>query len=675
MQMRQSRNLIRFLTMAAGAVLAVLLGLACLRYSFGEPLVRLSYDLPFLWRSTLATNEVVLVYIDESSAKQLNQPLDDVWNRALHAPLLDRLTEDKARLVFYDIVFDQPARDPAADTAFAESMRRNGKVILGAALDIKERQGVRTESISAPIRLLRKSAAGWGLLAFRPVDPDYGVRRIYFGNSVRSSATWEAAKFLGAEITREPRDMLGPRWINYYGPRNTFSAISIARAMSRDGVPSGYFQDKIVLIGGQFALGGQKVDRDEFATPYSRLATSSASSNSRFTPGAEIHANILLNLLRGDWLTRMTASREIALIVFIGLFAGFLSFYWFRPWGAAVTAVLISFAIAGAACLLAWHERVWFAWLIPAAVQIPFGLAWSVSSQYLLESRRRKELRKAFGFYLSPQMADLIADSDFDLTPGGKVVEATVIFTDLESFTTISEDLDPAEVSKLLIAYFEQTTRCILENKGTIIKYVGDAVMAAWGAPIDEPEHAARATEAACDLRCLSEIEVRGKKLRTRVGVHSGKVLAGNLGSSFRFDYTMIGDTTNFASRLESLNKYLGTQVLISEAVRAQLGDAFISRRLGEFQVAGKTHSVVIHELFCRCAAENGERAWIKVFEEGLDEFRRGEFANAAQAMKRTCELRGGADGPAEFYLRRITKFSSEGTPAGWNGVIELSEK
>ena len=239
----------------------------------------------------------------------------------------------------------------------------------------------------------------------------------------------------------------------------------------------------------------------------------------------------------------------------------------------------------------------------------------------------------------------------------------------------LSEDLDPAEVSAILIAYFEQTTRCILENKGTIIKYVGDAVMAAWGAPIDEPAHAIRAAEAACDLRCLSEMEVRGKKLRTRVGVNSGKVLAGNLGSSFRFDYTMIGDTTNFASRLESLNKYLGTQVLISDAVHAQLDGKFITRRLGEFRVAGKTHGVVIHELLCRSAAQTGERVWIDVFEQGLDVFRAGEFLKATELMSRTRELRGGSDAPAEFYLRKIATFSAKPKAENWDGIIELSEK
>jgi adenylate cyclase len=667
MQTRQVKHLIRASVIAGGILAATTFGLACLRYSFAEPLMRLSYDLPFLWRTTLDTHDITLVYLDEYSAKQLNQPLDDVWNRALHVRLLDRLTQEKARLVFYDIVFDAPAPDPAADAAFAESIRSNGKVVLGAALDIVDRLGsVREERVSAPTKPLRKAAAGYGIVAFRPVDPDYGVRQMYLrGTSVVPSATWVAAELLGDKITHQPRERISPLWLNYYGPRDSFSSVNIADALAPDAVPPGYFKDRIVMIGPRAAIGYLGVGKDEFATPYSRW-------NRQFSPGLEIHATILLNLLRSEWLTRMPLNRETALIMFIGFVAGSLGF--FRPLVASLLAVIISMAIACGAAWLVWSQRTWFPWLIPAAVQMPLGLAWAVGSRYLLESRRRKELRTAFGFYLSPQMADKIANSDFNLRPGGEIVEATIIFTDLENFTTLSEDLDPSEVSAILIAYFEQTTRCILEKRGTIIKYVGDAVMAAWGAPVDEPAHAICAAEAACDLRALTEIEVRGRKLRTRIGINSGKVLAGNLGSSFRFDYTMIGDATNFASRLESLNKYLGTQVLISEAVREQLEDKFNTRRLGEFRVAGKVHSVIIHELLGRGEANSGERAWIEAFEAGLDNFRAGKFSDAADLMNRACQLRGGSDGPAEFYLRKIAIIRGQDV-TNWNGIIELSEK
>ena len=666
MRIPKIKHLRRALTIIAGGLLAIGMGLACLRFSFGEPLMRLSYNLPFIVRSNLDTDKVTLVYLDEQSAKQLHQPIDDVWNRALHVRLVDRLTQDNARLVFYDIVFDQPATDLAADVAFADSIQRNGKVILGATLEKIERMGgVSRKTVAAPTKPLRKAAAGWGILAFDPVDPDYGVREIFLGTSLIPSATWKAAQVLGAGITRESRETAVNLWVNYYGPRDTFPSINFAQALDPEGLPPGYFKDKIVLVGGRSTVGSLALGRDEFATPYS-------TSSHQFSPGLEIHATILLNLLRGEWLTRMSEKWESILVVVTGLLVAGLCVL--RPTLATLSALLASVAIACGACWIVWSKRIWLDWMVPVAVQIPFGLVWSVGSQYLLESRRRKELRRAFGFYLSPQMADKIANSDFDLRPGGEIVEATVIFTDLENFTTLSEDLDPAEVSAILIAYFEQTTRCILEKKGTIIKYVGDAVMAAWGAPIKEPAHASRAAEAACDLRALTEIEVRGRKLRTRIGVNSGKVLAGNLGSSFRFDYTMIGDTTNCASRLESLNKYLGTQILISEAVREQLDGKFNTRRLGEFRVAGKVHSVIIHELLGRGEADSAQRAWIEAFEAGLDKFRTGKFSDAADLMNRVCQLRGGSDGPAEFYLRKIAIVRGQDVK-NWNGIIELSEK
>jgi adenylate cyclase len=667
MRLRNAKRFVRALTIASGCLLAIATGFACLRYSVGEALTRTSFDLPIVWRATLDTHEIVLVYLDEESAKQLNQPLDDVWNRSLHVPLLERLTKEGARLIVYDIIFDTPSVDPAKDEAFANALQSSGKVILGGGVEtVQPMSGVKQERILAPIKPLRKAAAGWGLMVFNPVDADYAVRQLYPGTSEIPTGTWKAAEVLGAPATREPREAKVQRWINYYGPRNTFSSINLAQALDPQGVPPGFFKDKIVMVGGRPAVGHLAASREEFGTPYSRGAH-------QFTLGLEIHATVLLNLLRGEWLTRLPESQEILIIILAGLVAGLMASV--RPFFAVLSTLIASFAITALAFWCVWHQHVWFDWMVPAAVQMPLGLAWSVGSQYLLESRRRKELRRAFGFYLSPEMADKIADSDFDLKPGGKVVEVTVIFTDLESFTKMSENLDPEEVSEILTSYFEQTTKCILDNKGIIIKYIGDAVFAAWGAPIDEPQHAKRAAEAACDLRCLSELEVRGKTLRTRIGIHSGKVVAGNLGSSYRFDYTMVGDAVNFASRLESLNKYLSTQVLISDTVRQQLGDGFITRQLGEFRVAGKTNSVIIHELLCRCDAESGEKKWIEIFEKGLSVFRAGEFKVARDYMNRTREARGGSDGPSEFYLRKLTDLEANGHQEDWTGIVQLSEK
>ena len=667
MQERQKKFLARALTVSSGSAVAIAAGLACLHYSFGEPLARLSYDLPFLWRAPLDTREIVLVYLDDDSAKQLHQPLEDVWNRSLHTQLLDRLTNDKARLVFYDVVFDGPGPNPADDNAFAESIRRNGRAVLGAALEIVQpMSGVNQERVFPPIKPLRKAATGWGLLAFRPVDADYGVRQLWTGTSDIPSATWKTAEILGAKVTQGPREIYPQRWINYYGPPNSFSAVNFAQAIAPDGVPPDYFKDKIVMIGGRTAVSALEVKRDEFATPYSR-------SNHQFSTGLEIHATVLLNLLRGDWLTRESLPSETWFIICVGLLAGGLGLY--RPLPATAIAILASVMITVLAWWFVWHDRTWFNWAVTSWIAMPLGLVWSVGAQYLVEWRRRKKLRSAFSFYLSSHMADQIANSDFDLKPGGKMVEATIMFTDLENFTTIAEGLSPEEVSRTLIAYFEQTTECILRYNGTIVDYFGDAVMAGWGAPIDDPEHTVHAVEAACDLRGLADLDVHGQKLRTRVGLNTGKVLAGNLGSSYRFDYTMIGDTTNFASRLEGLNKHLRTQVLVSDAVKKQIGDKFITRRVGEFRLAGKTQSVVIHELICRGDNVSGDNAWIEVFEAALKAFRAAEFEQARILMTRTQKARGGFDGPAEFYLKKIEELQTNGRQENWTGVISFAEK
>jgi len=666
MRLRDARRFARALTIVAGCALAIGAGLAC-QFRFAEPLQRTSYDLPFILRTDLDTHEIVLVYLDEESAKRLHQPIDDKWNRNLHVPLLERLTKDGARLIVYDLVFDTPSADPASDAAFAAALEGFGKAILGGALEpVQQMGGVSQERTVVPLKLFRKAAAGWGIMAFKPVDADYGVRQLFPGSTDIPGATWKAAEVLGAPATHEPRVAAVQRWINYYGPKNTFASVNFARALDPEGLPPGFFKDKVVMVGGRSTIGYLTAGRDEFGTPYTRRTH-------ELTPGLEVQATILLNLLRGDWLTRMPENWETAILIFIGLLAGLLAAL--RPSLAVASALAVSFAITGLALWFVWHRHIWFNWMVPVAVQMPLGLAWSIGSQYLLESRRRKELRRAFGFYLSPQMADKIANSDFDLKPGGKVVEVTVIFTDLENFTMTSEHLDPAEVSEILTSYFGQTTKCILENKGTIIKYIGDAVFAAWGAPVDEPMHALRAAETACDLRQLSELVVRGKTLRTRVGIHSGKVLAGNLGSTYRFDYTMIGDAVNFASRLESLNKYLSTQVLISDAVRQLIGDGFVTRQLGEFRVAGKTQSVIIHELLCRGDAESGEKSWIEIFEKGLAVFRAGDFTAARDYMDRVRLARGGSDGPSEFYLKKIAALQADRQLEEWTGIVELSEK
>lgn len=634
--------------------------------AFSEGLARLSYDLLFVLRGSVPPAEACIVYFDEGSARALGEPLDP-WNRALHARLVRRLTADGARAVLFDIVFSDPWPVPAVDEEFAAALKENGRTFLGAALELDEgRIGAIQQRTIPPTALLRRAAAGWGLLAFRPVDPDYAVRRIYPGLETVPTATWVAAGKLGARLPPQAADASRRPWMNYYGPADHFLSVSYERALAPLALPPDFFRDRIVVVGGRSTLGALRMGKDDFRSPYGVLGGD-------FCKGPEVHLTALLNLLHGDWLERVSPPREIGLALLFGALLGG-SLGWLRPHFAVLGAAI---AFAGVLAIATWlivAEGLWFCWGVLAFVQVPVALIWAVGTRYFIEERRRNALRDAFAHYLSPRMADQIADADFDLSLGGTVVEATVMFTDLENFTPLSEELGKPElISEILTTYFTQTTGHILENDGTIVKYLGDAVQAVWGAPLPDADHARKAVFAAWRLHEASVMEVQGHPLRTRIGVNTGMMLSGNLGSAQRFDYATTGDEVNFASRLEGLNKYLGTHVLISDSVKERVGDAFFLRCVGEFRVVGKKAARVIYELLGPEPASE-RHLWIESFARGLDAFRAGDFTAAEAAMRETIATRG-ADGPSSFYLERIDGLRDSALPPDWKGIVELSAK
>ena len=638
-----------------------------LHTSLAESLARLSYDLPFVLRGPLALPPACIVYLDERSAAKLGQKPEQ-WDRALHARLVRRLQRAGARAVFFDIVFADAM--PEADADFAAAIAEHGRVFLGAAFEPDFGANVIQERTVPPTTALRRSAAGWGLIDFRPVDADYGVRRNYTGMETIPSAAWRAAIALGASLPDTPEARAVPRWLNYYGPPNSFPNIGYDRALSETELPPDFFRDRIVAIGGRSTLDSLRLGKDDFRTPYGLFGA----AFSEVTKGVELHVTALMNLLRGEWLSRLDPPRELLLVLVAGaLLGGGLP--WLRPPAAALAALL---AIAAIAVLAQWtfvQHRLWWAWCIPALVQTPLALGWAVGARYFVAERRRHALRTAFAHYLSPQMADRIADSDVELAPGGQVVEATVMFTDLENFTALCEQWDnPARVSQVLVTYFTQTTDHILENDGTIIKYMGDAVQAVWGAPMADADHARKAALAAWRLHVASRTECEGHSLRTRIGLNTGPVLAGNLGSAQRFDFAVIGDSVNFASRLEGLNKYLGTDILISDSVQQRLGGAFVTRCLGEFRVVGKKEARTIHELLGPAPAA-APMPWIESFTRALAAYKKGALDEATGGMHETIALRGGTDRPAQFYLERIAEAQKAPLPPDWSGVVELSAK
>jgi adenylate cyclase len=645
---------------ALAAALLGGLGLALYFQGAGDGLDRLSYDLPFLPRGKLAAPEVALVYVDDESGAALGQPPDRPWDRALHARLVERLTAEGARAVLFDIIFDSPGPDPAVDARLAAALRAQGKVVLSAEVEVAESGDAATQIVSGPVAELRRAAAGWGLASLEP-DADRGVRHLFPGTGGILASTEVLARLLG----KGAGEGTASRWLNYYGPPDWLSGVSYERALRPDGVPPGFFADKIVLVGGRPTAKQPGEGRDEFAGPYTRWGR-------RFYPGVEIHATALLNRLHHTWLERLRPVWEIAILLAAGIFAGVL-LPALRPWQAALTGLGGAGSIAAVSVLGVWKTQVWWAWLIPAGVQIPCGVVWAIGSQYFAEARRRQALRRAFSLYLSPHMAEKIAATEFDLKPGGQLVEATMMFTDLAGFTALAEELrDPAALSALLIRYYTRTTACLLEQDGTIIKYMGDAVEAVWNAPVPDPAHALKACRAADRLRAVARFEANGRTMMTRVGIHTGPAFAGNLGSEFRFDYAVIGDTTNFASRLEALNKRFGTEILLSEATLAQTRGAFLTRPLGRIRVAGKMQPVAIHELLGESSPEEN---WLTAFRAGQLAFEQGDLATARAALEQARAERPGGDGPSGYLLGKMREFAEAGAPSPWTGVLEFASK
>jgi len=235
--------------------------------------------------------------------------------------------------------------------------------------------------------------------------------------------------------------------------------------------------------------------------------------------------------------------------------------------------------------------------------------------------------------------------------------------------------MDSDELASLMNQYFESAvSKCIHRTEGTVVKYIGDAIFAFWSAPEVQTDHAVRACEAALRFRDLAGQAIDGRHLRTRIGLHTGLANVGNFGSAQRVDYTALGESVNLASRMEGLNKFLGTGCVMTGDTRAAIGDRFVTRDLGRFRLKGFEKVVAVHELVGWPEEAELTRAWRTVFREALLAYRRRDFDTAQRGFLRTIELRP-EDGPSTFYLKRIQDIEGQAQLTHWNGDIGLTEK
>lgn len=689
----------------------VLFGLVAALITFGvyrqapQALQQLDYrmkDARFRLRGPVVPDkDVVVVAIDHASIKEIGRwP----WSREVTGRLIENLAEYGTKVTALDIVFSEP-QNPAADAALARSIAKADNVVMGyffreeeqpvdpAVLAQMERATVKlmkvaegVESIplieyanlDANLAGLGEQARDFGFFNARP-DGDGLYRRallllLYNGDIYPSLAMKALRQYLGNEIMLEvkpfgidglqvgelriPSREDGTLALNYYGPAHSFRTVSAADVI-RKRLPPDSLKGAIAFVGAT-EIGIYDIR----PTPFDATQ-----------PGVELHATVAANALERRFLKYdgITQMQEMVCIALFPLLLGVVLA--FVPGTFAGLA-----AFAGSAMLYSWINYLVFTQgLRDMTVIYPMlgiGLTYLGSEAWrnLVVEKKGRQLKKAFSNYVSPDLVKEIEKNPDKLVLGGEQREISILFSDIRGFTTVSESLTPPELVTLLNEYLTPMTRIVLEELGTLDKFIGDAVMAIYNAPLDVPDHATHACTTAVrmleDLQRLNAgfVERGMHTLDIGVGINTGPAVVGNMGADIRFDYTAIGDAVNLASRLEGLNKYYGTHILVSEDTYKQVQtDRFTFREVDRVKVKGKHLPVVMYELMIT------KHELLPKFEAALEQYRATSFT-AAKAM--FDELAAYYDdGPSRLYSSRCDEYLLQPPPADWDGVYTAKAK
>ena len=544
-----------------------------------------TFDVLTAWTAPQRTAlPVVILAIDEPTFQELQHTWP--FPRSVHAALLKRLHDEGAAAVGLDIVFADPSTE-AEDAALAQAIAETGPVVLAATREKIDSSNAALWLDVMPLQRFLDAGADAGDAGVEP-DDDFVVRRVPVAR--------EGFALRLAQRAAEARGKLPVLrhfdWIGYRGPRGTFDTRSYYQALEPGLLPAGFFKNKIVLVGrsARTATELSRSQADLFNSPFG------TAGGERLFPGVELQATLVDNYLTGGGLRSVPEGWTLALVALLVplLLWGNRRLH---PAGAAALAAALVAAIAGASWWLFGRFQLWWPPLLPAAAALAvYGAA--ALAGYAFVRRRARQTRAMFAQYVPPAVVSrLIAQPEL-MRLGGEAREVTLMFTDLANFTTLSEQLSAEQTVEVLTAYFNAMTPIVHATGGTVDKFIGDAVMAFWGAPLDDPQHAEHAVTAAISMQqamqvLVADLRARGlPPIHMRIGLHTGRVVVGNVGSEQRFSYTAIGDAVNLAARLEGANKAFGTGILLSAATAAQLPSSVALRALDDVVVKGKTEPV-----------------------------------------------------------------------------------
>ncbi len=463
----------------------------------------------------------------------------------------------------------------------------------------------------------------------------------------------------------------GTALINYTGPYGTYQHYSMWDVMS-GAVPAGAFKDKIVLVGATaLALGDLRNTPFEGGEPYM---------------GIEVHANIIDNLLHSNEKGRSFLTRgfdeemiDLGFILLFGLGFGYL-FSSVRPLWSTLTLLLALGGFGWFVYFAFAREGRWLSFVIPAGT-LAANYAAITSFRMIFEEREKRKIRKSFAQYLSPGVIQLIEkDPQKYIHPGGEMKDLTVMFSDIRGFTTISEGLSPDELVRLLNEYLGAMTDIIFKNLGTLDKYIGDAIMAFWGSPYPQTDHAFCACSCALQMsRGLAKLNVKWKQenrppIAIGIGLNTGPVNVGNMGSEKRLAWTVMGDNVNLASRLEGITKEYQIQIVISESTYLEVAGKFVCRELDKIKVKGKNQPVNIYELLGVVAEKSKFESLLAGFDRAMTAYRSQNWRDAAAQFGQLLATYPD-DGPTRVFLQRALEYLENAPEPDWDGVYVMKSK
>jgi adenylate cyclase len=511
----------------------------------------------------------------------------------------------------------------------------------------------------------------------------------------------DAFTYAGRRIPRyDPASFL----INLYGPHRTFRHISFQDVVDdttfttldeqESGEDINTFSDPEFgyqfdgTFAGKIVLVGVTVPeyKDVFPAPLAR----GLQKGDNLMYGVELHANVIESVLRNEFLRLQPFWSEVLMVLLLTaasllvtswvkslrLRAGFMLELLGFLWIAVLTAGVIYLSVS-----LFSHQGLVLN-VTSALLAVAGGYAASTVYHLVSERRQRLLIKSMFSTYVDPSVVDELVANPQKLVLGGKREELTVLFSDIEGFTTMSQGMQPEEIVTLLNEYLSSMSAVIFRHAGTLDKYEGDAVMAFWGAPVPQADHPLRACRAALDMqeaaaRLNGQWKERGRpQLRTRIGINTGTMVVGNLGGERKFDYTVIGDSVNLASRLEGANKEYGTRIMVSEQTYEAVRADILGRQIDRIAVVGRSRPVVAYELLgLRGTPETAAaEEFVRVYSEGLAAYFSRDWASSLAHFDRALQLRPD-DGPARIHRERVRHYIQHPPAPDWDGVFILHSK